>query len=467
MTDAILFHERLTFLSRGPALAAIAMLAATIFYAGWSGDSWRDSQSESLLAFESANLDRLAGWRVQLADVESGKSEPSPYDANPMSISFPASLPPSSLNDFAIGHADLHPASAEISPWRNHSSVFGRYQFDNPTTLAVSTFDVAFVIVFLLPIAMIAVSFDVISSERQRGSLAMVLVSPVSLRRVVWTRLAFRNGILWLAAAAAMLVLAVLNDSGGDRFARFGLWLGVSLAYGLFWFAVIGLCVAYFRSAIATAGALLGSWVLFSVVLPATVASMAESAFPTPSRLAYLSEIREAQAETNRNLASLTEGFLMDHPDLTVGDEGVPAYMRAAFLSNQAARESTRPVMEDYDTARIGRATTVGWAQYLSPSIIAHRLLLHAAGADLDRQHAYQAQVRASLDQLSDALGNAIVSRNRISLEEFDRLSAFTFAEQTPGTIAARATAPILFLLALSVVLGSSAHRLLSRDKSA
>ena len=467
MTSAILFHERLIFLARGPAMAAIALLVATVFYAGWSGDTWRDSRSASLTAYEAETLERLDGWRTQLADIESGKVEPSPFDANPMSISFPATLPPASLNDFAIGHADLHPASAEISPWRNVSSVFGRYQFDNPTMLASSTFDVAFVIVFLLPIAMIAVSFDVVSSERQRGSLAMVLVSPVSLERVVWTRLAFRNGVLWLVAAAAMFVLAILNDAGGDRFARFGLWLGASFAYGLFWFAIIGVCVAWFRSAIATAGALLGAWVLFSVVLPATVATMAESAFPTPSRLAYLSEIREAQGETNRNLADMTSGFLMDHPDLTVGDDSMPAYMRAAFLSNEAARESTRPVMEDYDAARQGRSDTVSWAQFLSPSIITHRLLLLAAGGDLDRQHAYQSQVLVSLDGLSDALGPAIVSRNRISLEEFDALQPFAFADIPAGTIASRAAAPLAFLLVISLGLASLAHRRLSRDRSA
>lgn len=467
MTSAILYHERLVFLARGPALAAIALLVATILYAGWSGDTWRDNQGASLVAYEANTLKKLDGWRTQLADIELGKVEASSFDANPMSISFPATLPPSSLNDFAIGHADLHPASAEVSPWRNVSSVFGRYQFDNPTMLASSTFDVAFVIVFLLPIAMIAMSFDVISSERQRGSLAMVLVSPVSLQRVVWTRLAFRNGVLWLAAAAAMLVLALLNDTGGDRFARFGLWLGASFAYGLSWFAIIGLCVAYFRSAVATAGALLGTWVLFSVVLPATVSTIAESAFPTPSRLAYLSDIREAQGETNRNLADLTAGFLMDHPDLTVGDDNIPAYMRAAFLSNEAARESTRPVMERYDAARQGRARTVSWAQFLSPSIITHRVLLLAAGGDLERQHAYQSQVLDALDTLSNALGPAIVSRNRITLYQFDALQAFTFADVSAGTITRRATAPIVFLLVISFVLGGLAHRRLSRDRFA
>ena len=459
MTAGILYHERLNFVARGPALLAVLLIALAIVYAGWSGDGWRDARTGSLEAFEVEKTEALESWREDLLAVEEARTEPSPYAANPMGISFPAILPPSSLADFAIGHADLHPASGEISPWRNLSSMFGRYQFDNPSTLAASAFDVALVIVLVLPVLMIAVSFDVLAGERSRGALAMVLSTPVRLTRLVWTRLLFRNGILWLTATLAMLILVVVNDSGGDRYARFGLWLGVSLAYGLFWLAAIAYCVARFRSATNTAAAMVGLWLLLVLAVPAATATMAEAAYPTPSRLAFLSEIREAQGETNRNLARLTDGFLMDHPDLSVGDGEVPAYFRAAYLSNQAARESTRPILEAYEQARAGRALTLGWAQYLSPSVIAQRLLVAAAGADLDRQHRFQAQAREALDRLVTTIGPAVVSRNRLPLAEFDAMTPFSFEDRTAAGIAADSAGPIVFLLLLSLIVGTAAHR--------
>lgn len=464
MTGAILFHERISFLRRGPAVAALLLVVAALVYAGWSGERWRDAQFESLQAFESERLDALAEYRSQLAAIEAGEVEASPYDANPMSITFPAVLPPGALADFAIGHADLHPSSAEISPWRNLSSVFGRYQFDNPTTLASSAFDVALVVIVLMPIIMIAVSFDVLAAERARGSLAMVLVSPVRLSRLVWTRLLFRNGVLWLVAAAVMLVLVLANGGEGDRLARFGLWLAASLLYGLVWLAIIGFCVARFRSATATAGSLVGLWLLFTLALPATFATLAEALYPTPSRLAFLSEIREAQGETNRRLSQLTAGFLMDHPDLTVGDESLPAYFRAAFLSNEAARESTRPILEAYEKARAGRENTVRLAQFLSPPIIAQRLLMQSAGADLERQHRYQSQVQDSLGNLADVVGPAVVSRNRLSIDQFDQLEAFEFEERSPRQIAAGAAGPVVFLILLSLVVGAAAQRRLAQE---
>ena len=459
MTRAILYHERLDFVARGPALLAVALIVLALVYAASSGAYWRDARLASLEAFEAKRLDTLSTWRNDLVAIEKDAREATPYDANPMGVLFPAILPPASLADFAIGHADLQPASAEISPWRNLSSMFGRYQFDNPTTLASSRFDVALVIVMLLPVLMSAVSFDVLAADRGRGTLPLAMSFPVRLSRLAWTRLLFRNGLLWLVAVTVMAVLIVINGEGDDRVARFGLWLAVSLAYGLFWLAAIALCVAAFRTAMSTAGVLVAAWMLFTLAIPAAIATVSEATYPTPSRLAYLSEIRNAQADTNRELAKLTAGFLMDHPDLTVGDDDVPSYFRAAFLSNQAARENTRSIVDAYEAARRDRARTLEWAQYLSPAIITQRLLYLAAGADLERQHAYQTQARTALDRLAETVGPAVVSRNRITVAEFDGLSPFSFQDRPVLDIASSAVWPLTFLLVLSVACGVVAHR--------
>ena len=458
MSSGILYHERLNFVARGPALFGAAVILLAIGYAGWSGDAWRDARVDSLERFETEKLEALDAWREELVAVEERRAPPDPYAANPMSISFPAVLRPSSLGDFAIGHADLHPDSAEISPWRNLSSIFGRYQFDNPSTLSVSAFDVASVLILLMPILMIAVSFDVLASERGRGSLAMVLASPVKLTKLVWVRLLFRNGLLWAAAVAAMAALLVVNDGGGDRYQRFALWLVVSLAYGAFWLAAIAFCIAWFRSATNTAAAMVGAWLVFVLAVPAAIATLAEAVYPTPSRLAFLSEIRTAQGDTNRNLAKLTEGFLMDHPELSVGSDEVPAYFRAAFLSNDAARGATRPVLDAYEEARLGRKQTLAWAQYLSPAIIARRLFGAAAGADLDRQHRFQTQARESLARLTATIGPAVVSRNRLSLKEFETLTPFAFEDRAAADVAKDALPPIVFLLVVALLTGVAAH---------
>lgn len=460
--NAIIYLELRTFLLRGNGPLAGGVLLVAVLLAGWGGGLWRDAQRESVEAYETAAAAELATWRETLADIEAGRREAGPFDANPMSIAFPAALPPSSLADFAIGHAELQPATGEISPWRNAATIFQKYQFDNPTTLAIGRFDLSLVIVMLLPVLMIAVSFDVIARERTQGTLALIMSHPVTLSRLAWTRLLLRNAALWAVALGGMLIVLFMNDAGGDRYARFALWLVTSFAYAIFWLALIACCVAAFRSLTGTAAALVSGWLLLVLALPAAVETVAEAAFPTPSRLAYLSEIRQAQADTNRSLDRLTDNFLMDHPELSVGDEGMPAYMRATFLANEISRQNSLPIVQGYEEARSGRARTLAWAQLLSPAIATQRALNLIAGGDLDRQHRFQTQAGDALSSLAAAIGPSIVSRNRLSLEEFDSLAPFRFHGRTVAELVAMLAWPVLVVLAVSGGLTVLAVRLFS-----
>jgi ABC-2 type transport system permease protein len=462
MNRAVLYLDSLTFLRRGPAGLAMLLAAAVVLYAGWNGDRWRDDRVDSLRTFQEEKLAELAEWRDALHAIEREGRELSPTDGNPMNILFPAVLAPSSLGDFAVGHSDLQPAAAEISPWRNAANMFGRYQFENPTTIASGRFDMAMVMVLLMPVLMIAISFDVVAQERARGTLPMVMSHPVRLGTIVWTRLLFRNGLLWLIAVSAMVLLLLLNDGDGDRLGRFAVWLASSLSYGLFWLTLIALVVALTRSATAAAASLVAAWAIFTLAAPAVIAVASEALYATPSRLAYLSEARLAQGETNRELDRLTEGFLMEHPDLTVSDEQVPAYFRATYLANEAVRDRTAPILEAYEQARDGRERLTGLAQFLSPSVITQRLLHLAAGADLERQHRYQNQARAALYTLSATVGPAVVSRNRISVSEFDGLRPFHFADRSVAELAGAAAGPLAYLLLLSLGLAAAAQRRLA-----
>ena len=466
MVGAILRLEAVTFLLRGPAAIAIALVWLAVAYAGWSGDRWRDGRVARLETYVAEQSAAAQAWREELVDIEQGSVDASPFAANPMNISFPAILPPGALGDFAVGHTDLHPSSGEISPGNNLSTLFARYQFENPALLAVGSFDVALVVIVVMPLLMIAVSFDLLSRERSRGTLALTLCAPMSLARMMWTRLLFRNGALWLGAVVAMAALLLLNDAGGDRYARFGWWLTAGLIYAGFWLGLIAFVLARFRYATQSAAVLAGLWFVLVFAMPGLISAVTEAIYPTPSRLALLSEVREAQAATNRDLASLTDQFLTDHPELTVGEEGLPSFYRAAFLANDTARRVTAPIVDGFEQARDARARTLDLAQYLSPAIVAHRVLHQLADADLERQYRFQEQARQALFELAEAVGPAIVSRNRITVAEFDALRTFSFVDRRLEEVHGEFLLPLGFLVVASLLLAVAASRRL-RDEEA
>lgn len=462
-----LFRQELTEILRsGSAFAAMGLALLTLLYAGWSGDQRRDQYQLGLDRFVAASQIELSNWLAELSAVEANSPDASPFSANPMGITFPAVLPAGPLHDFAAGHADLQPVSAEVTLWRNLADVFGRYQFDSPELLAAGSFDVALVLVLFIPLLMIALSYDALARERDQGTLVIVLSAPLSLSKLLWTKLVFRNGMLWIWTLLILTFLAVVNDAGGDRFARFSGWLMISLAYGCFWLALIAWVLSQALDATRAAAILVACWFLLTLAIPGLVSTSSEALFPTPSRLALLSEIRQVEAETNLELAALTDQYLNDHPELTVGDEGMPSFYRATYLTNDRARQRTAPLLERFEAAQTARAELLRWAQLLSPSIVAQRAFHGLADANLERFRKFQAQVRAALFQLSDEVGPAVVSRNRISSAAFRSLEPFRFRPTANTDLYQQSALAALYLLALAAILAALAQRRLADETS-
>ena len=453
MRRAILLHELKSVVGRR---SSVLLFVAVLLLCGLTvanGQRWWAARVAAIEAFESEQATAMEAFRSQLQAIEAGDEAPSPYDGNPMSLKFAATLPPGPLAQLAAGQSELQPATGLLSPWRNDDSMFGNYEFENPDVLAFGRVDYAFLILFLAPLLAIGFSFDALASDRQRGTLTMILVGPVSVPELVWTRLWVRHAAVWsvfmLPAAAALFLPGA---TVAERLPRLLIWGAAVLVYAGFWLALSGLCVARIRDARATAAVLVGLWAIFTLGAPAA-ASAAEAFYPPPSRLAYLAEMRAAQGEANREIDRLTEGYLLDHPELSVSDEAVPAYYRGAFLANVESRARTAPLVEAYAQSAAARRRLVSAAQYLAPPLLIRRVLHVAAGADLERERAFQAEARQALHRLSDAVGPAVMARQRMTVTEVDALERFAFSNRSPQQVAGLAALPLGVLAGIAMLL--------------
>ncbi len=453
MKAPMIFLEWRTFLTRTPGLIALALVIALAGYALSAGQRERLAVVSAQSAFAAGVNQDAEEWRGELAKIETEGRAESPYLGQAMNIRLPATLPPGPLADFAAGPADLHPSSSLISPWSNSANLFSNYQFANPTLLALGSFDLTFVVVVLMPLLMIAVSFDALAAERSQGSLRLIAAQPARLGGLIWTRLVLRNGFLWIALIGFALGAALLHRGEApmaDRVARFAAWTAVASLYGLFWFGLVALAVAFLKRAETAAATLVALWGILVLAVPALAGAAGEALYPPPSRLAYLSEMRAAQGEANREVDRLTKGFLLDHPDLTVSDEEVPGYYRSAYLSNLEVEKRTAAILDGFAQSRAKRRALMSAVQYISPAIIAQETLNIIAGADIDRYLRFQDEARRSLLSLSDLIGPAVVARQRITLAEFDGFERYAFQERSVSSAMAQAALPLLFIALIS-----------------
>jgi len=234
-------------------------------YGIYNGASWVRFQRSTIGAEKAEEKARLTDLANQITALNAGHvawDRSFYYDRrNPPAVNSAfgyrwSVLPPAPLAALSVGQSDILPyyALVTVTP-RYASPTFDELQ--NPLQLMAGRFDLAFVIVYLFPLLIFALSYNLLSAERENGTLAMVLSQPVALRDFVLGKVAVRALFLLASVIAVSLILIIaignLNLAAPGVFGRLALWVQVVAAYGLFWFAVAMIVGVIGRSSAANA----------------------------------------------------------------------------------------------------------------------------------------------------------------------------------------------------------------------
>lgn len=462
-TQAITAQEKRTLKTEPMQRFLLIAFMLACLYAVLQGAAYRQVQVDMVQGFTAEQVEANTQWRDRLVAVENGTTaaEDDRWAGLAMDVSFPATLRPGPLSDLAHGVSDVKPATARVSQWRSLDRLFGNYQFQSPIDASAGAFDLAFVIIFIMPLLMIALSYDVLSEDRELGRLGLLLSQPITLKGLIVARLKVRLG----AVAAIILVAAfvgLLAGSAGDgffgRLPFMGLWLLMAGAYFLLWAAVIVWVVSLNLKGETTALLLVGLWIVNGLIGPASLSAAAESIHPTPSRLAFLSEARQVTADAYKSQADIMQGMLLDHPDLTVENYSMPAYIRTAFLVTKTVDEAVEPVLNRFDAVQEERRSFLSKLQYAMPAVLTLQALNQAAGTDLERHLAFETSVRSFKKSIAEGVEGKVLVGERLTLAEYDSLPRFENQAPSAGDIAGRLVLPVGFLLILSFLLGTTAY---------
>jgi ABC-2 type transport system permease protein len=465
-------HEWKTRLSRPATLASLAFFAATLIYGAVAGRIERDARLAAIASHTAEVSATRAKWLADLTALEEqgALAQVPPWSGSAMEVTFASYLPPAPLADFAIGQSDLLPSVGAVSLWDPDIRLFSRYEFDDPVSLALGAFDLGQAILFVLPLLLIVLSFDVLSAERDANRLLLTLAQGTSIRSLFWWRLLIRTVVaLVLTFVVALLVLVLHGGTTplAERLPFFALWALSALLYGAFWIAVIGFVASRNKSGEGNVIRLLLAWAGLTLILPAIVTSAAEAIYPAPSRPAYLAKARAVEIATELAESHIAGRFIVDHPEMVVDEASeMPAYVRTAFLVTSAIDEATRPVLEAFETAASLRDETLNVLRYVSPTIIVHGLFSDIAGASSARHRRYMAQARALKAAYAEQVGPFIVAGRRLPVREVASFPTFDFEDEALTALASRNAGALLALALVTGVLFSVADYRLQRRAS-
>jgi ABC-2 type transport system permease protein len=445
-------------LARDRAVVAMALLVVVLTTWGvMAGASTARRTRATVDEMRTAERQQFGAWKGELIHDSDAKG------ANAWEPSYrgtTAVLPVEPTAALAIGQSDLLPMQIGISLTNNQRNPADRYGYENPRHLATGLVDLPFVVIYLLPLLIIGIAYNTLSSERERGTLPLVGSYPVSLRSVVLRRISQQCGVvilLTLVTIAAALALAA--PEAWSRPAQVGLALGVTAAYAMFWAALAALVNTFrFRSA-ANAMLLIGAWLVIVVIAPWLLQLVARAAHPAPARIEVVTASREGGLDYARHYNALRDSWLQRYPEHR-SDASAQFFFPAAFLLLQAEMDRRAGVVEArIDDALSAQQRLVDRFGWLSPAIAVREALTRLAGTHPERFATFRAQANEFHQQWRAHFGRKLLRKEAMTAEDYDRIPTFAFRPEAEGEILQRAFAGLAGVLALTFAFGLAAAR--------
>ncbi|MEW2921993.1 DUF3526 domain-containing protein [Muricauda sp. ANG21] len=343
-----------------------------------------------------------------------------------------AAMEPQPLAFLATGQADLftHYVKPKVS---GDDFALNFTEMTSPVQLLFGSFDLAFVFVYLLPLLIIAFSYNILSSEKESGSLRLLAAQPIGLRLWLLQKMGLR--FFWLAVIVVLALTIAFLAIGMNPFGQFqsfvGL-LGLILAYMLFWFAIAFLVNLMVGSSAKNAVALLGLWVVFVLLVPSVLNQLGNTLYPMPSRTLMINEMRILKAEATKKQDEILDNFLRDHPEYAINDSTQRRGFYHRYMASQKLlKEELGPVVNTYEEQIQRQQDWIGALKWISPAIIIQESLNKMAGTSTQDYESYRKQVVAFAGEWREHFMPFLYNNVEFSQEDYPNLPNFNYVHQS------------------------------------
>lgn len=470
----LIFRHELTILTRDRTLPIVCAILALMVLGGLLVGITQAQQRSTMIAevVEHSQKKQITN-ETTLQSALDGKQALVPFGnpANPAALAGNlagrhTTLPNLPLAALAIGQSDMVPNYYRISYLSKVQFMYDT-EIENPWNLLSGHFDLSFVITFVLPLLVIGLSFNMLSAEREQGTLRMLFAQPMALTTLITAKVSARYLVLLVVMLPLppLILLALFPETRTTESLLFmALWALVVASYTLFWFALAGLVNAFGRVSSSNALIMISIWTFLVLILPIVMNLVVGAISPAPSRTELASRTRVVTADALReyeDMYSTDYRYASDPETLAVKDGRieVPARMRAFFLAKQRVDAQVEPLLNEFDKQLLAQQKLVDTIGFLSPAILVNEALNLVAGNDSRRFLAFKAQTEAFHDIWRAFFAPKIASDHATSLAEMRALPVWqwreTVADATGWRIASRAA----LLLLVSAIIAILAMR--------
>ncbi|THU40254.1 DUF3526 domain-containing protein [Niastella caeni] len=256
---------------------------------------------------------------------------------------------PAPIAALAIGQRDVN---AAIQSFTIRGLEAQRYDTDlyNPYNLMTGNFDLSFVIVFLLPLLIIAFNFNLLSQEKESGTWPLVNVQANQPLGFILQKLSIRFVVV-LSLLLSLLLLAkfIIGIPVDNAFAAYSI---IAILYCIVWFGISFLIIAMQKNTSMNALLLLSAWAVFCLLIPGLVNNYITAKYAVPEAYSTLLKQRDGyHTKWDKNKDSTMQAFFSHYPEYRKYVWTKPAFNYLWFyamqqLGDDEAREDSKAMQQ-------------------------------------------------------------------------------------------------------------------------
>ncbi|MEM0997586.1 MAG: hypothetical protein AAGN35_10920 [Bacteroidota bacterium] len=310
---------------------------------------------------------------------------------------------PSPALVYSVGQAEQYGYYKRVTFWASPYDDDMTQEIANPERLQAGTLDFSFALLFLLPLLLLILLYNLKSTEAEQGLLPLIEVQTAGSSAWLLSRTAFYVSLLFLVTLGLLVYGAMLTGVFSQAGAAFGQMLLFSALYLLVWAVGFYLILRTGKSVLGNTLKMVGIWLIFAFIVPAAVHQWIS--IERPANL--MTDLIDAKRDERQALFELPDSVyrgklhalfpeILDSPlakdSLKLGE----AYnSSAAALVNELVKRSIVSIEADSE-AKNKLARTSHW---LNPIAFFQNRFNQISQSHFDDYQAYRNEIQALIDQ--------------------------------------------------------------------
>ena len=283
-------------------IISILLFVFSIIYGCQIGYVLFKKHDNEIKSIKSKNSDFENKMLVQYDELEQGliekpRRDPTiPYWAIWNTPSY-ALKNPSAMIVFSTGQAEQYGYYKKVTNW---STIFDNdlaEEIANPERLALGTLDFSFVLLFLTPILLVILLFNVGGLEKDNGFDKLIYLNDISKKAWLTTRFSYYFLIVFTLICFLLIPYAILSGALTNELTSFFRLLALIFLYVFLWTSVFYLINYLGKGSVDQAIKMISVWVVFSIIMPGLFHQIASIKFSTNYMVDYLDVARDQRYE--------------------------------------------------------------------------------------------------------------------------------------------------------------------------